>query len=112
MAIVNLIKSFSERPAEAKETPYTAIYKKIKIKFIRYGKVLAPPPFVARATDGGSDVNYNFLTFLYNSTKLIEEISISGSYMKELICMFSGVIRLTSSINVKLLSPGSISFNF
>ena len=42
MAIVNLIKSFSERPAEAKETPYTPLYKKIKIKFVRYRKVLAP----------------------------------------------------------------------
>ena len=112
MAIVNLIKSFYERPAEAKETLYTSLYKKIKIKFVRYRKVLAPTPFIVRAMDVGSNVNHNFLTFLYNSTKLIEEISISGSYMKELICMFSGVIRFTSSINVKLLSPGSTSFNF
>jgi len=38
-----IIKSFSERPAEAKETPYTPLYKKIKIKFVRYRKVLGPP---------------------------------------------------------------------
>jgi len=43
MAIVNLIKSFSERPAEAKETPYIPLYKKIKIKFVRHRKVLGPP---------------------------------------------------------------------
>ncbi len=43
MAIINLIKPFSERLAEAKETPYTPLYKKIKIKFVRYRRVLAPP---------------------------------------------------------------------
>ena len=43
MAIVNLIKSFPELPAKAKETPYTPLYKKIKIKFVRYKKVLAQP---------------------------------------------------------------------
>lgn len=36
-----IIKSFSERPAEAKETPYIPLYKKIKIKFVCYRKVLA-----------------------------------------------------------------------
>jgi len=59
MAIVNLIKSFSERPAEAKETPYTPLtplYKKIKIKFVRYRKVLAPPQR-RRAN------NYHIVTF-------------------------------------------------
>ena len=43
MAIVNLIKLFSERLAEAKETPYTPLYKKIKIKFVRYKKMLVSP---------------------------------------------------------------------
>jgi len=43
MAIVNLIKPFSELPAKAKETLYTPHYKKIKIKFVRYRKVIGPP---------------------------------------------------------------------
>ena len=43
MAIVNLIKSFPELPAKVKEILYTPLYKKIKIKFVRYRKVLATP---------------------------------------------------------------------
>lgn len=43
MAIVNLIKPFSERPAEAKETLYTPLYKKIKIKFVCYRRVTTSP---------------------------------------------------------------------
>ena len=59
MAIVNLIKSFYERPAQAKETPYTPLYKKIKIKFVRYRKVLVPP----QRREKEKYISYNVSTY-------------------------------------------------